>query len=131
MTTPSQDHPPLSDVFDETVSAIGAPALYGPPVIFLLGPWLLFVLLLIPPAAFLLTLGLVVIVVALPVALLVASPYLLVRHVRARHEAHRRRLASVPAPARRRAPAGSAASGPRGWQPSAHTAFRSSTDSRR
>src|SRR3954470_23599917 len=90
-----------------TTSLIGAPPLYGPPVIFLLGPWLLLVLLLIPPAAFLLTIGLVVIVVAGLAALLVAFPYLLVRHVRARKEADRRRPAPARARARRRFPAGS------------------------
>jgi hypothetical protein len=117
MTTRSDNHPTRSEVFNAAAPAIGAPPLYGPPVIFLLGPWLLLVLLLIPPAAFLLTIALVVMVVALPAALLVAFPYLLVRHVRARQEAHRSRRASVPAPARGRAPAGSDARGPRGWQP--------------
>jgi hypothetical protein len=110
MTTPSE-------VFDEAAPAIAAPPLYGPPVIFLLAPWLLLVLLLIPPAAFLLTLALIVVVVAAPVTLLIALPYLLVRRLRARKEAGRRRPASVPAPARHRAPAGSEARGPRGWQP--------------
>jgi hypothetical protein len=117
MTTPSHDHPSRSEVFDEAASAIGAPPLYGPPVIFLLGPWLLLVLLLIPPAAFLLTIGLAVIVVAGPAALLIAFPYLLVRRLRARKEADRSRPASLPAPARRRVPAGSDAKGPRGSQP--------------
>jgi hypothetical protein len=124
MTTQSHDHPTRSDVFDEAASAIGAPPIYGPPIIFVLGPWLLLVLLLIPPAAFLITLVLVVAVAAgLLVALsaLVASPYLLVRRMRARKEADRRRPASLPAPARRRVAAGSDAEGPRGSRPvSAH-----------
>jgi hypothetical protein len=117
MTTPSHDHPTRGEVFDEAAPAFGAPPLYGPPVIFLLGPWLLLVLLLIPPAAFLLTIGLVIVVVAAPAALLVAVPYLLVRRLRARKEAGRRRPASAPARGRRRVPAGSDAKGPRGWQP--------------
>jgi hypothetical protein len=104
-------------VFAEVAPAIGAPTLYGPPVVFLLGPWLLLVLLLIPPAAFLLTIGLAAVVLAGLAALLVAFPYLLVRHLRARKEADRRRTASVPAPARSRVPAGSDAKGPRGSQP--------------
>jgi hypothetical protein len=117
MTTPSHDHPTRSEVFDEAAAAVGAPPVYGPPVIFLLGPWLLLVLLLIPPAAFLLAIGLAVILVAGPAALLVAFPYLLVRHLRARKEADRRRPASAPAPARRRVPAGGLhATGPRGSQ---------------
>jgi hypothetical protein len=117
MTTPPHDHPTGSEVFDEAASAIGAPPVYGPPVIFLLAPWLLLVLLLIPPTAFLLTIALVLSVVAVPAALIVAVPYLLVRHLRARNEAHRRRPASAPAPARRRVPAGLDAKGPRGSRP--------------
>jgi hypothetical protein len=117
MTTPSHDHPTRSDVFDEAASAIGAPPLYGPPVIFLLGPWLLLVLLLIPPAALLLTIGLALIVVAGPAALLVAVPYLLVRRLRVRKEADRRPPASLPAPARRGVAASSDAKGRRGSRP--------------
>jgi hypothetical protein len=84
--------PTLAERLGETVPLIGAPAFFGPPVIFLLGPWLLLVLLLIPPAAVLITLVAVTLLGAgLLVALgtLIASPYLLVRHVRARH--HRAR----------------------------------------
>jgi hypothetical protein len=72
-----------------TVPLISAPAFFGPPVIFILGPWLLLVLLLIGPAALLITFVLVAAVaVGLLVALgaVIASPYLLVRHVRARHQ---------------------------------------------
>ena len=116
MTT-SDNRPTRREVFDQAASAIGAPPLYGPPVIFLLGPWLLLMLLLIPPAAFLLTIGLALIVVAAPAAVLVAFPYLLVRRLRARKEADRRRAASLPARARGRVPAGSDAKGPRGSRP--------------
>ena len=117
MTTPSHDHATRGDLFEEAASAVGAPPLYGPPVVFLLGPWLLLVLLLIPPAAFLLTIGLAVIVVTGPAALLVASPYLLVRRLRARREAAGRRRAPLPARARRHRPAGLDAKGPRGSRP--------------
>jgi hypothetical protein len=92
----SPDSPTLAEGLGETLPLISAPAFFGPPVIFLLGPWLLLVLLLIPPAAFLITLAVVVLLGAgLLAALgaLIASPYLLVRHLRARH-----RLAR-PAPA--------------------------------
>jgi hypothetical protein len=61
--------------------------LAGPPVILLLGPLLLLVLLLSPAAAFLITLVVVLLVGAgLLVALgaLIASPFLLVRHLRER-----------------------------------------------
>jgi hypothetical protein len=85
-----------AELLGATVPLISAPAYFGPPVIFLLGPWLILVLLLIPPAAVLITLVLVVLLAAtLLVAFgaLIASPYLLVRHLRARHRI------PVPAPA--------------------------------
>jgi hypothetical protein len=66
----------------------------GPPVVLLLGPLFILVLLIIPPAAFLLTIVAVLFVVAvLLIALgaLIASPYLLVQHLR--HAEHRRRFA--------------------------------------
>jgi len=68
----------------------------GPPAILLMGPLLLLVLLLIPPAAFLITLAVVLLLGAgllFAVGALIASPYLLVRHLRARHSIAR------PAPA--------------------------------
>jgi hypothetical protein len=83
-----RDWPTLAERLGETVPLISAPAFFGPPVIFLLGPWLLLVLLLIPPAAVLITLALVVLLGAgllVAVGALLASPYLLVRHLRARH----------------------------------------------
>ena len=83
----------------DAVSAItGVPAFYGPPISFVLGPWLLIVLLLIGPAALLITFVLLAIITAgVLVALvgLVASPYILVRHLRAR----RRRVISARGPA--------------------------------
>src|SRR3954454_6127200 len=87
-----RDRPTPVEALDETASLIGAPPIYGPPIIFVLGPWLLVVLLLIPPAAFLITLVLVVAVAAgllVAVSALVASPYLLVRHTLAGHAARR------------------------------------------
>jgi 4-hydroxybenzoate polyprenyltransferase len=63
--------------------------LAGPPVFLLLGPWLVLVLLIIPPAAFLLTLALVAAVAGgllFALGALIASPYLLARHLHARHE---------------------------------------------
>ena len=89
--------------------------LAGPPVFLLLGPWLLLVLLIIPPAAFLITIVLVIAAAAgllFALGALIASPYLLVRHLQARHEvrasqpARRRRFAVLhrrwlPAPATR------------------------------
>jgi hypothetical protein len=82
----SPDRPTWGDVLDERIPMIGAPAFFGPPVIFVLGPWLLLVLLLIGPLALILTL---VLALALAGALLamvaavIASPYLLIRHLHA------------------------------------------------
>ena len=111
--------PTAGETFDEAAALIGAPPIYGPPIIFVLGPWLFLVLLLIPPAAFLITLVLVVAVAAgllVAVSALVASPYLLVRHMLARHAARRRRVGSEHRAARP-APAASEVTGPRGWRP--------------
>jgi hypothetical protein len=79
-----------------------APAFFGPPVVFVLVPWVLLVLLLIGPAALLITLVLAFVVLAgalVAVAALLASPYLVVHHLRARHHASPRRFAFVRGPA--------------------------------
>ena len=70
----------------ETIPLIGAVAGYGPPVIFLAGPWLLLALVLAGPFAFLLTLVAAMVVaatvlVALSAAIL-AAPYLVIRWAR-------------------------------------------------
>lgn len=116
----SHDRPTWGETLLATAPIVGSPAFFGPPIIFVLGPWLLLVLLLIPPAAFLITLVLVAIATAgLLVALgaLVASPYLLVHHLRTRHASQRRRFALV----RRRVAPGAGVRGPNpgrsGWLP--------------
>jgi hypothetical protein len=73
----------LGEMFAELTPLIGAVAGYGPPVIFLAGPWLLLAVMLSGAFAFLLTLVTVMVVVAtvlvaLPAAIL-AAPYLLLR----------------------------------------------------
>lgn len=80
----------VGELLQEVVPETFLVAQAGPPVILIFGPWLLLVLLLIPPAAFLITLVLLTVVAgAALVALgaLIASPYLLVRHLRARRSA--------------------------------------------
>jgi membrane protein implicated in regulation of membrane protease activity len=75
---------------------IDAPAFYGPPVIFVLGPWLLMVLLLAGPfALFLLVLlalaaaaGLIAVFVAM-----IASAYLLIRRLHSRRTARAKQRA--------------------------------------
>ena len=81
---------------------ISAPAFFGPPVIFLLGPWLLLVLLLIGPFALLFTflLALAGAVSLLTVCLaVIASPYVLIRHLHAHATAHAKPRASIAAAA--------------------------------
>jgi 4-hydroxybenzoate polyprenyltransferase len=71
-------------------------------VISILGPWLLLVLLLVGPAALLIVFVLAFVFLAAAFAALVAllaSPYLLVRHLRARHRAPRRAFAFLRRPA--------------------------------
>ena len=82
------DQPTIKEVLQEVVPLLFFVPVAGPPAILLVGPLLLFVLLLVPPAAVLITLTIVFVLGAgLLVALgaLIASPYLLVRHLRARH----------------------------------------------
>jgi hypothetical protein len=83
----------------EIVPLIGFVPVAGPPVIFVLGPWLLLVLVLAGPLAWLFALVVVVIVTATALAALaaaiLAAPYLLVRHLRR----HRARHASISGPA--------------------------------
>ena len=100
MTThaPAEEAPKegLGEMLEDALPYIFFIPVAGPPVILLLGPLLILVLLLIPPAAFLITLVLVVAVAAgllVALAALIASPYLLVRHLRAHHALRRPRFA--------------------------------------
>jgi len=99
-------HATAVEEFEEIAPVVGAPAVYGPPVLLLLGPWLLLVLLIIPPAALLFT---VLVVLAAPlvaaalVVAVVASPYLLVRTLR-RRRAGRRESSEDSVPIVRRVP---------------------------
>jgi hypothetical protein len=94
----ASERPTVQELVQRVVPGIFFIPLAGPPVFLLLGPWLLLVLLIIPPAAFLITIVLVLAVgAALLVALcaLIASPYLLARHLRGLPAPHWPRLASV------------------------------------
>jgi hypothetical protein len=80
----SPEHPTWSEAFYERAPLIGAPAFYGPPISFLLAPWLLLVLLLVGPFALIFTILVVLAVGAAVLAVaaaVIASPYLLVRHL--------------------------------------------------
>jgi hypothetical protein len=82
----SPDRTTWGETFAETAPIIDAPAFFGPPIAFVLGPWLLLVLLLIGPFALIAT---VLVVLAVAAGLLavcvavIASPYLLIRRLRA------------------------------------------------
>jgi hypothetical protein len=89
---PAVDHPTFGEMLAEIIPLIDAPAGYGPPVIFLAGPWLLLGLMLSGPFAVLVILVVFMVVsatvvVALTVAILVV-PYLLMRRLRARRARH-------------------------------------------
>jgi hypothetical protein len=88
----ASEHPTFGETLAEIIPLIDAVAGYGPPVIFLAGPWLLFVLMLSGPFAFLVTLVVVMlaaatVLVALTAAIL-AVPYLLVRGLRGHRARH-------------------------------------------
>jgi hypothetical protein len=80
----SPEQPTLAEELGETAPLIGAPAFYGPPISFLLGPWLLLVLLLSGPFALIFTILVVLALAAVAlavVAAVIAGPYLLIRHL--------------------------------------------------
>lgn len=86
----ASERPTFREILDEVLPLIFFVPVAGPAAILLVGPLLLFVLLLIPPAAVLITLAVVPLLGAgllLALGALIASPYLLVRHLRARHAA--------------------------------------------
>lgn len=89
--------PQTRDMLAEITTLVEFVPFYGPPAIFLLGPWVLLVLVLAGPFALLLTLVAAMIVVAAAlaaIASIIAAPYLLVRRL------HRNRAGrvSVPSP---------------------------------
>lgn len=94
----SADRPTWGEVFAQTAPIIGAPAFFGPPVIFVLGPWLLLVLLLIGPFALILTLVLALALAGAVLAVFVAviaGPYLFIRHLHAHGTVRAKPHASV------------------------------------
>jgi hypothetical protein len=103
-TTSRPSRPSAAERFEEVAPVIAYRRVAGPSVFLLVGPWLLLVLLLIPPAAVLITLFAVVLLPVLAFALVgavVASPFLLARALYRRHAA-RRESSERPAPAARR-----------------------------
>jgi hypothetical protein len=81
------DRPTFGELVAESVSWIGFVFVAGPPLIFLAVPWLVLVLSLIWPFAFLFMLAAAFIAVIAAVGFagaVLATPYLLIRRVRAR-----------------------------------------------
>jgi hypothetical protein len=101
-STSASEQTTFGAMFAEIIPLVGAIAGYGPPVIFLAGPWLLLGLMLAGPFAFLLTLVAAMLVAATVVVALVAAilavPYLVVgrlRGIRARRALGNRRAAQL------------------------------------
>ena len=93
--TSTTSYPSVSDALRETVPVVDVVPVAGPPVIFIVAPWLLLVLMLIGPFALMATLAVALVAVAAVLALagavavgLVVGPFLLARrlsHVRLGH----------------------------------------------
>ena len=83
---PPSERPTRGETVAETIPLVDAVAGYGPPVIFLVGPWLLLALMLSAPFAVLLTLIAVMLLAAAVLGALTAAvlapAYLLTRHLR-------------------------------------------------
>jgi hypothetical protein len=96
-STAQISRPSFGEALAEIVPLVGFVPAYGPPVIAVLGPWLLLGLILSGPLAWFFALVVVLIVAATVVTAITASivvaPVLLVRHVRR----HRARHASISA----------------------------------
>jgi hypothetical protein len=91
---PRSSEPTFGETLAELVPLIDFVPQAGPPVVFVLGPWLFLVLMLAAPFACLVTLvvamtvaAVVLVAVSGAVLFLLAAPYLLVRHLR-RHWTH-------------------------------------------
>jgi hypothetical protein len=104
----ASERPTVGEILAETDPLAGVIAGFGPPVVSLAGPWLLVALALAGPFALVFTFVVVLVAVALLVLLagtILASPWLLVRHLRRRRTDHvsvtSRPLQLVPAHSRR------------------------------
>jgi hypothetical protein len=90
--SPSASEPSsVREMVEETGPLVGVIAGFGPPVVSLAGPWLLFVLALAGPFALVFTFVVVLVAVTLLILLagtILASPYLLVRHLRKHRTGH-------------------------------------------
>ena len=85
------DRPTFRELVFETLPLVGAVFVAGPPVVFVGGPWLLFVLMLLGPFVLLCTLAVALVAGMGLLALcwgILATPYLLVRRMRGHKAVH-------------------------------------------
>ena len=101
--SPVPMRPTAGEMLEEILPLLGAVPGAGPPVVLLAGPWLLLALMLAGPFALLVTLLIVMLAAVVLIAALgaiAATPYLLVRHLRAalaRRATSRARAQPLPA----------------------------------
>jgi hypothetical protein len=97
-------YPTFAETVDETLPLVDVVPLYGPPVVLLVGPWVLLSLTLAGPFAVLVTFVVVLAALAAIAALIgaiIVAPYVLARHIRADWAARAsKRTASAPVVAR-------------------------------
>jgi hypothetical protein len=99
---PSASEPPtVGEMLAEAVPLAGVIAGFGPPVAFLAGPWLLVALALVGPFALVFTFLVAATLLVLVAGTILATPYLLARHLRRRLTRH----VSVSSPALQLVPA--------------------------
>jgi hypothetical protein len=94
----TQPEPTVRSILEETADLVETVPLYGPPAILLVGPLVLLALIVAGPFLALLTIVAVLVLAAVLVALaaaVLASPYLLVRHIRG-HRATARKPFGAP-----------------------------------
>jgi len=99
LTPSASQHASLAEFVDDDLPLVDVVAVAGPPVIFLVVPWVLLALMLAGPFALVVAFAVVLVAAAALVATaaaIVAAPYLLVRHLHRRHQASR--AIAVPAP---------------------------------
>jgi hypothetical protein len=84
----THDYSGLGTALRELVPLIDAIPFYGPPALLFGLPWALFALMLVGPFAVLVTIVVVLVAAGLLLLALVASPYLLFRHLRSVWQHH-------------------------------------------
>jgi hypothetical protein len=95
-TSPNvRDLPSFGEMLEELLPVVGVVVVAGPPVVFLLGPWLFLVLMLVGPFVLAVTVVLVIVVALVAAAALVAltgaiaaTPYLVVRRLAGHRGGH-------------------------------------------